>query len=95
LWIDGAHEYEYVLQDLEIWEPHVIDGGIIAFHDSTMPGPWKVIEDHLYKGNKFQKIRSVHGITYAIKGKPTPLRNRGMMMVRNLVYGLWKIKKLF
>ena len=94
VWIDGAHEYEYVLQDLEIWEPHLIDGGVIAFHDSTMPGPWKVIEDHLYKGNTFQKIRSVHGITYAVKGKSTPLRNRGMMLVRNLVYGLWKIKKL-
>lgn len=95
LWIDGAHEYEYVLQDLEIWEQFLIDGGVIAFHDSTMPGPWKVLEDHLYKGNKFRKVRFVHGITYAVKGSPTPIRNRGMMILRNVVYGLWKIKKLF
>lgn len=94
LWIDGAHEYEYVLQDLEVWEPHLIEGGVIAFHDSTMPGPWKVLEDHLYKGKKFRKVRFVHGITYAVKGKATPLRNRGMMLLRNLVYGIWKIKKM-
>ena len=94
LWIDGAHEYEFVLQDLEIWEPHLLEGGIIAFHDSTMPGPWKVIEDHLYKGSKFHSIGFAHGITYATKGPATPIRNRGMMQLRNVVFGLWKLKKL-
>ncbi len=92
LWIDGAHEYEYVLQDYLLWEPHLADGGIIAFHDSTMPGPWKVTADHLYKGSKFHSIRFVHGITYATKGKVTPMRNRGMLLLRNLVYALWKCK---
>lgn len=94
LWIDGAHEYEFVLQDLKVWEPHLIEGGVIAFHDSSMPGPWKVIEDHLYKGSKFHSVRFVHGITYATKGKATPLRNRCMMMLRNTAYCLWKLKKL-
>ncbi|MDA0375828.1 MAG: class I SAM-dependent methyltransferase [bacterium] len=93
LWIDGAHEYEFVLQDLDIWEPHLIVGGVIAFHDSTMPGPWKVIEDRLYKGRNFKKIGFAHGITYATKGKATPLRNRGAMLLRDAAYGLWKIKK--
>lgn len=94
LWIDGAHEYEYVLEDVKVWEPHLIAGGVIAFHDSPMPGPWKVIEDHLYKGSSFNHIRFVHGITYATKGKATPLRNRGMMLLRDLAYLLWKTKKL-
>ena len=94
LWIDGAHEYEYVLEDLETWEPHLVEGGIIAFHDSPMPGPWQVIEDHLYKGAKFRNIRFVHGITYATKGKATPLRNHGMMFLRDLTYAAWKLKKL-
>lgn len=93
LWIDGAHEYEFVLQDYQLWEPFLIEGGTIAFHDSPMPGPWKVLEDHLYKGTKFRKIRFVHGITYATKGKATPLRNRGMMLLRNAAYALWKVKK--
>lgn len=94
LWIDGAHEYEYVLEDLNAWEPHLIEGGIVAFHDSTMPGPWKVIEDRLYRGTKFHSIGFVHGITYAIKGKATPMRNRMMMMLRDGAYGLWKLKKM-
>lgn len=93
LWIDGAHEYEYVLEDYEVWEPHLVEGGVIAFHDSPMPGVWKVIEDHLYKGDKFHSIGFVHGITYAVKGKPTPVRNRGMMLLRDTAYGLWKAKK--
>ena len=94
LWIDGAHEYEFVLEDLLLWEPHVIEGGVIAFHDSTMPGPWKVIEEHLYRGSRYHSIGFIHGITYATKGKATPLRNRTMMLLRDLVYGLWKAKKL-
>ena len=95
LWIDGAHEYEYVLEDLNVWMPHLMEGGIVAFHDSTMPGPWKVIEDHLYRGTDFKHVRFVHGITYATKGKATKLENRGMMLLRNVVLGLWKIKKMF
>ncbi len=94
LWIDGAHEYEFVLRDLLLWEPHLMEGGVIAFHDSTMPGPWRVIEDHLYKGTNFSHIRFVHGITYAVKGKATPVRNRAMMFLRDAAFCLWKLKKI-
>ena len=93
LWIDGAHEEEFVREDLLLWEPHLIEGGVVAFHDSTMPGPWKVIEEELYRGSKFHSIGFVHGITYATKGKATPIRNRMMMLLRDLVYSLWKMKK--
>lgn len=34
LWIDGDHRYEAVRQDLEAWYPHVVDGGVIALHDT-------------------------------------------------------------
>ncbi|MBM3230726.1 class I SAM-dependent methyltransferase [Candidatus Peregrinibacteria bacterium] len=94
LWIDGAHEYEFVLEDLRVWQQHLIEGGVVAFHDSTMPGPWKVIEDHLYRGNAFHSIGFVHGITYAVRGKATPVRNMGMMLLRNAAYGLWRAKKM-
>jgi predicted O-methyltransferase YrrM len=33
LFIDGNHEYEAVKNDILLWKDHVIDGGIIAFHD--------------------------------------------------------------
>lgn len=34
LWIDGAHDYESIKQDVELWTRHVVTGGIVAFHDS-------------------------------------------------------------
>jgi hypothetical protein len=33
LFIDGGHEYEDVLADFETFSPHVVVGGIVAFHD--------------------------------------------------------------
>ncbi len=35
LFIDGAHDYESVKADFFFWSPFVVDGGIIAFHDTT------------------------------------------------------------
>ncbi len=34
LWIDGDHRYEAVRADVDLWYPHVVDGGIIALHDA-------------------------------------------------------------
>ena len=47
LFIDGSHQYEDVLSDFELFYPHVVPGGIIAFHDvvETWPGPFKVWSD--------------------------------------------------
>jgi hypothetical protein len=33
LFIDGGHEYEDVLTDFETFFPHVVPGGLVAFHD--------------------------------------------------------------
>ena len=41
--LDGAHEYEAVKLDLELWFPKVIDHGVMAFHDTVAwEGPKKV-----------------------------------------------------
>ena len=41
LFIDGSHRYEDVLSDFEGFFPHVVPGGIVAFHDviEDWPGP--------------------------------------------------------
>lgn len=31
--IDGSHDYEYVAQDIALWRPHIITGGILAGDD--------------------------------------------------------------
>jgi len=65
LWIDGAHEYEMVLLDYQLWSPHLVKGGVIAFHDSQDKGPKKVVNKHLYSGNRFKNVGFIDGITYA------------------------------
>ena len=41
LLIDGDHEEKAVQQDWEDWHPHVVDRGIVAFHDARVfPSGW-------------------------------------------------------
>jgi hypothetical protein len=41
LLIDGDHSEEGVERDWYDWHPHVVDNGLIAFHDSRIfPGGW-------------------------------------------------------
>lgn len=45
LWIDGNHTYEAVCEDYESWEPLIAEDGIVAFHDTTVPGVQKFISE--------------------------------------------------
>jgi hypothetical protein len=41
LLIDGDHAENAVRQDWDDWHPHVVDGGIVAFHDARLfPSGW-------------------------------------------------------
>jgi len=93
LWIDGAHEEEFVREDFAVWSPFLVEGGTIAFHDSSMPGPEKVIKEKLYLGTDFHAIGFVHGTTYARKGRGSPLANRFMLLLKDMAFVLWKIKR--
>lgn len=35
IFIDANHEYEYVLEDLQLWWPKVVEGGFMVMHDYT------------------------------------------------------------
>jgi len=81
LFIDGSHEYADVEKDFLLYSPHLIPGGVIAFHDtapslqtifkslivSGMPGPRKVVEKYIFKSLEFKNINIVESITYATK----------------------------
>lgn len=47
LFVDGSHKYEDVLADFAGFFPHVVAGGIVAFHDvvETWPGVLKAWND--------------------------------------------------
>ena len=70
LWIDGSHKYYQVKKDIVMWEPHLVEGGIIALHDTVwMEGPSRASERYVIASRKFKKIGFVGNITFGIKSK--------------------------
>ncbi len=45
LFIDGSHEYEDVLQDIDDWTPKMVDGGLILFNDPVIPEVASALRD--------------------------------------------------
>lgn len=87
IFIDGGHEYESVKSDYELWFPKVIDGGIMAFHDTTnFNGPKKLVDQEIFTSRHFRNVRFVHSITFAQKvGKNTlsdRLKNRYTLLLK-------------
>ena len=70
LFIDGSHIYEHVKKDFEDWHPHLVGGGIVAFHDSTMnrggqqywEGPSR-LADELIFDSRLNYIKSIGRLT--------------------------------
>ena len=87
LWIDGDHEMAEF--DFDIWYPHVIEGGIVALHDTTAWDlPYKVAIRDIYKSGNFVGIKRVGSITYAHKIDVLTRRNKidnmGALYRRNI-----------
>ena len=81
IFIDGSHEYDQVKSDFRLWVPKVIDGGIMAFHDTIFwPGPKKVVEEFVYKSRNFRNTKFVDSITFAEKVAQNSFQDR----VRNI-----------
>lgn len=78
LFVDGSHEYELVLEDFEKWVPKVVEGGWVAFHDTTWTaGPRKVVGEAIYRSKRFKDVRFVVGsTTVARKVQRNSLRDR-------------------
>ncbi len=70
LFIDGDHLYEAVKRDFNDWFPHVMQGGVISFHDSAAnrggpkywPGPSKFVDEILYD-ERLEYIKTVETMT--------------------------------
>src|SRR5437660_846813 len=90
VFIDGDHAYEAVLADFHAWFPKVVDGGVIAFHDTIgWPGPERVAEEQLYRSLQFRRVRLCGSIVYGTKTKQASIaertRNRYALTVKRLV----------
>ena len=64
LFVDGSHEEDDVRKDFEKWVPKVVDGGIVAFHDTTWHrGVRKVVAEKIFGSREFKDVRFVIGST--------------------------------
>lgn len=64
LWIDGDHRYEAAKLDFTLWEPHLVEGGILAMHDTIRKkGPKRVLWEYVFRSGRFQEIAIVDNIT--------------------------------
>jgi MMP 1-O-methyltransferase len=96
--IDGAHEYESVKEDYDLWFPKIINNGFIAFHDTiSWPGPKKVVEENIFKSDKIKNAGFVDSISYGTKVEKNNLfdriRNRYILFLKNCFEFSRKIKK--
>jgi len=70
LWIDGAHSYEQVGRDFRNWTPFLVDGGIVAFHDTyEWEGVRRVIDEEVVPSERFALVGLVDSIT-AFRKRP-------------------------
>jgi predicted O-methyltransferase YrrM len=67
LWIDGDHSYEGAKKDLHGFFPHLVPGGVVAFHDALneFPGPIRVFVEDVLGSDRFGPAGFVHSIAWA------------------------------
>ena len=55
LWIDGDHTYRGAKEDIDLFRPHLVPGGIVALHDvlHAFEGPVRVFADELLASDAF------------------------------------------
>jgi Methyltransferase domain len=74
LWIDGDHRYEPAKLDFTLWEPFLVEGGILALHDTIRKqGPKRVLWENVFRSSRFQEIAIVDNITAVRKVKRASL----------------------
>ena len=53
IYIDGNHEYEFVKEDIKLYEGKIQKGGVIGGHDIDGPGVLKAFVEYVY-GTKYK-----------------------------------------
>jgi predicted O-methyltransferase YrrM len=61
LFIDGSHRYDLVDLDFHLWTQKLVDGGMLAMHDTSafFPGSCRVAEEQMYKGTGYRHVRFI------------------------------------
>jgi len=67
LWIDGDHTYAGAKLDFDLFKSYLIDGAIVAFHDTLheFEGPIRVFVEELLESDSFGPAGFLHTIGWA------------------------------
>ena len=66
LFIDGSHEYEDVLRDIDDWTPTLSDRAWVAFNDPFWPGVGRALTERVgKKGSPFRRASYVSQTVFA------------------------------
>ncbi|MCS4199749.1 class I SAM-dependent methyltransferase [Salinibacter ruber] len=68
LLLDGDHSYESVSNDWRCWKPHLSEECVVAFDDSNLDGPKKVIEE-IKEKDGFSELDRAGNITALGRGE--------------------------
>ena len=79
-----------------MWYPKLIEGGIIAFHDTLgWDGPRVLVKDSLYKSKNFKNVKFAREITYGTKVVPNTMadrmKNRFFLLLNSIYRSFQKI----
>lgn len=94
LFIDGDHTYEGVIADIKDWEPKLIKGGWILFHDTSSKSVMKAVKEKIINSKDYSKIGFNGSIIFAKKYPSTflekSLKKHFIIPLRTLLIDLWK-----
>lgn len=67
LWIDGDHTLAGAKMDFELFSPHLMDGAIVALHDTLheFEGPIRVFVEQILRSDDFGPAGILHTIGWA------------------------------
>jgi predicted O-methyltransferase YrrM len=92
LWIDGDHEYDSALRDLELWEPYLRADAVVAFHDTFVcDGPERVVRERLVRSKRYTAFEHAETTTAArrcARLTPRAALRRRIGLARRGLYGV-------
>ena len=99
IFVDGSHKLSSVKQDFVLWYPKLIEGGVIAFHDTLdMAGPRTVVKDSLFRSKNFKNVKFARSITYGTKVVQNTMadrmKNRFFLLLNSIYNSLQKIGRI-
>ena len=92
LFIDGSHDYDDVLADIDAWAPLLGPGAVVAFNDPYVPGVNRAIRERIASGAlTLASYRHVNNTLFARKIEAAP-NHRGMPLALALYFNVEQLR---